>query len=68
MAKRPFSILAAISGMRGAALAGVVTLHSLIVPVVVQASASIHVVWWLTAATTLIVRAGKSSGAVAVKE
>jgi hypothetical protein len=50
------------------ALAGVVTLHNLIVPVVVQASASIQVVWWLAAAITLVVRAGKSSGTVVVKE
>jgi hypothetical protein len=50
------------------ALAGVVTLLSLTVPVVVQASASIQVVWWLAAAITLIVRAGKASATSPVKE
>ena len=51
------------------AIAGVVTLLSLTVPVVVQASASIQVVWWLAAAIALIVRVGKTSAAtVPVKE
>jgi hypothetical protein len=50
------------------ALAGVLTLLSLIVPVVVQASASIQVIWWLATAITLIVRAGKISASVSVKE
>ena len=40
------------------AIAGIVTFLSLSVPVVVQASASIQVVWWLAAAIMLIVRAG----------
>jgi hypothetical protein len=50
------------------ALAGVVTLLSLTVPVVVQASASIQVLWWLAAAITLIVRARKASATSPVKE
>jgi hypothetical protein len=49
------------------AIAGVVTLLSLTVPVVVQAAASIQVLWWLAAAITLIVRAGKASATVHVK-
>jgi hypothetical protein len=51
------------------AIAGVVTLLSLTVPVVVQASASIQVLWWLAASITLIVRVGKKASATApVKE
>ncbi len=50
------------------ALAGVLTLLSLMVPVVVQASASIQVLWWLAAAITLIVRARKFSDTTPVKE
>jgi hypothetical protein len=50
------------------AIAGVVTLLSLSVPVVVQAAASIQVVWWVAAAITLIVRMGKASVTVPVKE
>jgi hypothetical protein len=38
------------------ALAGIITLHSLVVPVAIQASASVQVIWWLAAAVTLIVR------------
>jgi hypothetical protein len=41
----------------GYALAGVVTLLDLTVPVAVQVSASIQVLWWLAAAGTLIMRA-----------
>ncbi|HYW85433.1 MAG TPA: hypothetical protein VFB30_19400 [Spirochaetia bacterium] len=39
--------------------AGMITLHDLVVPVAVQASASIQVIWWLAAAVTLIVRSGR---------
>jgi hypothetical protein len=41
----------------GYALAGVVTLLDLTVPVAVQISASIPALWWLAAAGTLIIRA-----------
>jgi len=41
----------------GYALAGVVTLLDLTVPVAVQISASVQVLWWLAAAGTFIVRA-----------
>jgi len=40
----------------GFAVAGMITLQSLVVPVAVQASASIQVIWWVAAAVTLIVR------------
>ena len=50
------------------AIAGVVTLLSLSVPVVVQAAASIQVVWWVAAAIMLIVRMGKASATVPMKE
>jgi hypothetical protein len=50
------------------AIAGVVTLLSLSVPVVVQAAASIQVVWWVAAAIILIMRMGKASATVPVKE
>ncbi len=49
------------------ALAGVVTLLSLTVPVVVQAFASVQVLWWLAAAIIIIVRAVKVSAPVPVK-
>jgi hypothetical protein len=41
----------------GYALAGVVTLLDLTVPVTVQISASVQVLWWLVAAGTVIMRA-----------
>jgi len=41
----------------GYALAGVVTLLDLTVPVAVQISASVQVLWWLAAAGTVIIRA-----------
>jgi hypothetical protein len=41
----------------GYALAGVITLLDLTVPVAVQISASIQVLWWLAAAGTFIMRA-----------
>jgi hypothetical protein len=54
----------------GYALAGVLTLLDLTVPVAVQISASVQVLWWLAAAGTVITRArpvpyaeGPSSGA-----
>jgi hypothetical protein len=50
------------------AIAGVVTLLSLEVPTVVQASASIQVLWWLAAAIALIVRAARASTSAVVKE
>ena len=43
----------------GYALAGVFTLLDLTVPVAVQISASVQVLWWLAAAGTFIVRARK---------
>jgi len=46
------------------AIAGVVTLLSLEVPVVVQLFASIQLLWWLAAAITLIVRALRTSAVV----
>lgn len=50
------------------AIAGMVTLLSLKVPVVVQASASIQVLWWLAAAIALIVRSRRASVSAVVKE
>lgn len=46
------------------AIAGIVTLLSLEVPVVVQLCASIQVLWWLAAAITLIVRTVRTSTVV----
>lgn len=49
-------------------LAGVATLLSLSVPVVVQASASIQVIWWVAAGITLIIRVSKTSATTRVQE
>jgi hypothetical protein len=54
-------LLGYLAFLLGAAFAGegMITLHSLVVPVAVQASASIQVIWWLAAAVTLIIRSGR---------
>jgi hypothetical protein len=49
-------------------IAGVVSLYSLTLPLVVLAFAGIQPFWWLAAAITLIVRTGKTSGIASVKE
>jgi hypothetical protein len=48
----------------GYALAGVVTMTDLTVPVAVQISASVQVLWWVAAGITFIVRARQASSAV----
>ncbi len=48
------------------ALAGIGTLFSLTIPAIVQASASIQILWWLATTITLIVRALKTSPAKTV--
>src|SRR6266581_1763699 len=50
------------------AIAGVVYLFDLTLPVLVQAFASIQVLWWLAAAIMLIVRPQKTSDTPSVKE
>jgi len=50
------------------AIAGVVYLFDLTLPVLVQAFASIQVFWWLAAAIMLIVRVEKTSDVTSVKE
>ncbi len=50
------------------AIAGVVYLFDLTLPVLVQAFASIQVLWWLAAAILLIVRPQKTSDTPSVKE
>ncbi|HET8853078.1 MAG TPA: hypothetical protein VFN02_11170 [Ktedonobacteraceae bacterium] len=50
------------------AIAGVVYLFDLTLPVLVQAFASIQVFWWLAAAILLIVRPQKTSDTPSVKE
>jgi len=59
----------------GYALAGVFTLLDLTVPVAVQISASVQVLWWLAAAGTFIMRArqlpsseGLSSGVAVARQ
>ena len=49
------------------AIAGVVFLFDLTLPVLVQASASIQVLWWLAAAIVLIVRPQKTSNTTSVR-
>lgn len=49
------------------AIVGVVFLYDLILPLAVQASASVQVLWWLAAAIMLIVQARKKPEFVSVK-
>ena len=49
------------------AIAGVVFLYDLTLPVLVQASASIQVLWWLAAAIVFIVRPQKTSNTPSVR-
>jgi hypothetical protein len=61
---RVFGFLALVLGVAFAIL-GVVSLFSLTLPTLVTAFAGLQTLWWLAAAITLIIRAGKASNSVA---
>jgi len=61
---RAFGYLAIVLGA-AFAIGGVVFLYDLTLPVLVQASASIQVLWWLAAAIWLMFRPGKASNTAA---
>jgi len=63
---RVFGYLALVLGA-AFAIAGVVYLFDLTLPVLVQAFAGLQTLWWLAAAITLIVRTEKTSGTASVK-
>lgn len=63
---RVFGYLSIVLGAAFAIL-GIVFLDSLVLPVLVQAFASVQALWWLAAAITMIVQAARMPRSVSVK-